>query len=55
MDVRTYYKTTKGGDERDVFSRKSRQAGKRTATTVKRNARRRDRHATRQSLRQLAD
>lgn len=55
MDVRTYYKTTKGGTERDVFSRKSRQAGRRANSTVKRHARRRDRHATRSSLRQLAD
>lgn len=50
MDIITPHRTTKGGDERDVFTKASR---KRTSAAIKRDARRRDRHATRQILREV--
>lgn len=52
MDIITPSRTTKGGDERDVFSKASRKRGARRAAAVKRSARRRDRHVTRQLLKQ---
>lgn len=43
-----------GGDERDTFTRVSRKPGHRRNPAVKRAARRRERHVTRQEMRQLA-
>lgn len=54
MDLITPSRTTKGGEERDAFSRASRHNRKRSSAAIKRDARRRDRHMTRQILKQHA-
>lgn len=54
MTQSMHRRPTVGGTERDTFTRVSRRPGHRRNPAVKRAARRRERHVTRQEVRQLA-